>query len=308
MTYHLISNPKQYVPTKTLVTGASGLVGRSLRLVVKQLGWDAHFRFASKDDLDIANTNAVQAMLNSVKPRWVINAAAYTKVDDAESNTDLAYLINETAAGALANMCASMNISLAHISTDYVFGGDLTHHTPYTEDVTPASINTYGKSKLAGENAVIDSGVDHIIIRTARILSLNANNFAHTIFSRLQNNMSVQVVDDQPGSPTSADDLAEIILMLITNPQSQLRGIANITNSGIASWYDIAFHINRIAGYNSTLVTACKTTDTNRAALRPVYSALDLSRLIETTNIKPRSWEDAVRDIVLTMLRSHRIR
>ncbi len=307
MTYHLISNPEHYIPTKTLVTGADGLVGRSLSLIIKQLGWDAHFQFASKEELDLTNTDAVSTMLHNIKPRWVINAAAYTKVDDAESNIETAYSINNTAAGTLADMCAAMNISFAHISTDYVFGGDRSHGTPYTEDATPNPINIYGMSKLAGENAVIDSGVDHLIIRTARILSVNTHNFAHTIFNRLKNNMPIQVVDDQLGSPTSADDLAEIILMLITNPQSQLHGIVNITNSGVASWYDIAYHINRIAGYNSNLVTACKTTDTNRAAKRPAYSALDVSRLIEATNIIPRPWEDTIRDIVLTMLRSHRI-
>lgn len=250
---------------KVLVTGARGMLGTDILQAFKS----NEIIGLSREELDITNLNDVLSTVRSIKPDVVINCAAYTKVDDCETNVELAYKVNAIGPRNLAVACEENNCALLHISTDYVFDG--TAHTPYKEDAMTNPLGVYGKSKLAGEQFIRELCTKFYIVRTSWLYGKNGPNFVETMLKLAQTHLELRVVHDQIGSPTVTKDLAEAIYNLIQTPAY---GIYHLTNSGTCSWYEFAREIFDIKGIN-VKVNPITTEEFPRPAPRPKYSVMD---------------------------------
>jgi dTDP-4-dehydrorhamnose reductase len=277
---------------KILVTGSKGQLGNELR----ELSGDfPQYRFLFNDvaELDITHESKVEEYFADNKPDVVINCAAYTAVDKAESEEHQAYLINATAVGILARAVAKYKAVLIHISTDYVFDGK--GYLPYQEDDITNPVSVYARSKFAGETAVKESACNGVIIRTSWLYSTFGNNFVKTILKYGKERDSLNIVFDQIGTPTYASDLAKAILTIL--PQAiENEGIEvyHYSNEGVASWYDFAKAITEISG-TGCRINPIGTKDYPLPAARPFYSVLDKSRLKEKFGIEIPYWRDSVK-------------
>ena len=273
-----------------LVTGGNGQLGCSLRLATAE---SCHrFVFTDVEELDITSAEAIEAFFEREKVDVVVNCAAYTAVDLAEDNEAQADLINHRAVALLAQACKRYNATLIHISTDYVFSGEA--DTPYTEECVVAPINAYGRTKLAGERAVAESGCRAIILRTAWLYSEFGHNFCKTMQSLTATRPEIRVVADQIGTPTYAGDLAAAITYIIDSNQLDKCGTYHYSNEGVCSWYDFACEIARLSGNNECEVKPCTTADYPTKAQRPHYSVLDKSKFVETFGLAIPEWHDAL--------------
>lgn len=288
-----------------LITGARGQLGQALRSVSVRYP-KFTFIYTDSGELDITNRQIILDFFTQHKPDFCINTAAYTAVDKAESEQEVAELINVDGARNLAEVCAEFNTTLIHISTDFVFDGESA--IPYSEDDVPNPKSIYGLTKLDGELAIAEVWHKHFIIRTSWVYSEFGNNFMKTMLKLATTRTSLSVVSDQVGTPTYAVDLAGVILDIISkqssvqqqtthkNPQSGSRypyGIYNYSNGGQCSWYDFAekiFEVNKI----EIDLHAIPTTEFPTAATRPKYSVLDKQKLIAVFGIKIRPWQDAL--------------
>ena len=275
---------------KLLVTGAQGMLGRDL---VHELAVGGHLVTATDvaspaTCLDITNPLAVRACLLKEKPRWVVNCAAFAKVDACEEQEDLATRINGDAPGYLAAVCADLGIRLAHISTDYVFDG--TKSGPYREDDPTNPINAYGRSKLKGEESIAQRMDDYVIIRTQWLFGLGGPNFVATILALAKEKPSIDVVYDQFGCPTYTKDLAKAIRFLIEN---DVRGTYHVCNRGKASWYDLAKKTLEFAGL-STQINPVTTDNFPRPAKRPPNSVLSSMKFTDATGKLMPIWPAAL--------------
>lgn len=287
---------------KLLITGAKGQLGTQLMNILKNMKSELgpiHSAYENVEvvgidieDLDISNLNEVREYLNKVKPNVIINAAAYTNVDGCEANIDLAFKANSIGPRNLAIVSEELGAKLVHISTDYVFSGVGT--VPYKEyDLTnPQSV--YGKSKLQGEEYVKQFSSKHFIVRTAWLYGYIGNNFVKTIMKAAREKGKLEVVDDQRGNPTNAEDLAHHLLKLALSEQY---GIYHCTGTGECSWYDFAVKIVEFANINCT-VSPTKSDKINRAAKRPAFSSLDNMMLRCTVGDEMRHWEDALKAFI----------
>ncbi|MEN6473424.1 MAG: dTDP-4-dehydrorhamnose reductase [Syntrophaceae bacterium] len=283
---------------KLLVTGALGMLGHDL---VHELASGGHLVTATDAAspsacLDITNPLAVRACLLKEKPRWVINCAAFTKVDACEEQEELATRINGDAPGYMADVCADLGIHLAHISTDYVFDGTKTG--PYHEDDPTNPINAYGRSKLKGETAIATRMEDYIIIRTQWLFGLNGPNFVATILGLAKERPSIDVVYDQFGCPTYTRDLAKAIRLLIEN---DARGTFHVCNRGKASWYDLAKKAVEFAGL-STQINPVTTDNFPRPAKRPANSVLSSMKFTDATGKLMPIWPAALQGYLQSRL------
>lgn len=262
-------------------------------------------------DLAAGSDESVYAALASsfggAGPQAIVNAAAHTAVDRAETEANLAFAINATGAGAVARAAVRLNIPLVHISTDYVFSGDKT--LPYTEADATGPTGVYGASKLAGELAVLDSGADVAILRTAWVYSPFGANFVKTMLRLAIDRDEVSVVDDQRGCPTSALDLADAAMIvaanLVTRPDPVLRGVFHATGSGEASWADVAqavFAASASAGGPSALVRRITTAEYPTPARRPPNSRLDCTRLAAIHGIVLPDWHASCRAVTARLI------
>jgi dTDP-4-dehydrorhamnose reductase len=279
---------------KILVSGATGQLGKDLKdLSSSYLQFE--FVFFSREDMPINRFELVRTIFDTIKPAYCFNCAAYTAVDRAESEKELAYLINGEAVGVLAAICKEHNTKFIHISTDYVFNGEGTY--PYTENFPTDPINVYGASKLEGEKQAMQLNPDCIIIRTSWVYSSHGKNFVKTMMRLMNEKNVIKVVNDQIGSPTYAADLAEIILKIIVNCQLSIAnwkpGIYNFSNEGIISWYDFALAIKEIT--NSPCdIKAISTSEYPTPAKRPAYSVLDKTKIQEAFGIQLRDWKKSL--------------
>jgi dTDP-4-dehydrorhamnose reductase len=265
---------------KILVTGATGQLGSELKVLApsySQLEWV----FADRTLLDLSELNTISKVLDEIQPQMIINCAAYTAVDKAESETDLADVLNHQAVAVLAQWCHSNGCQLVHISTDYVFDGNSS--TPLKEEAPTGPINVYGQTKLAGEQACLRENPNAIIIRTSWVYSKFGANFVKTMCRLMQERDSLNVVNDQIGSPTYAADLAQAILSIVTHAHWQA-GIYHYSNEGKISWYEFAMAIQEIGGFDC-LITGIPTTDYPTPAKRPHYSLLDKSKIKNTFGV-----------------------
>ena len=273
-----------------LVTGANGQLGRELQ-VLAATHPQYHFIFADRTVLPIDDPHQVDAFFAAHHPTVCINCAAYTAVDKAETDKEAAFRINGDAPGYLAAACHRHDAKLIHISTDYVFAGDSA--TPLSETDPTGPINTYGASKLAGEEKAMENHPDGtVIIRTAWVYSEFGNNFVKTMIRLMKERPSINVVDDQLGSPTYAADLAATILEILAYPLF-IPGIYHYSNEGRISWYQFALAIRDHLGSTCT-VNPIPSSQFPTPAKRPHYSLLDKALIRNTYQLSIRDWETAL--------------
>jgi len=266
--------------------GNNGLLGQELMIQLRPLGQVAG---VDVETCDITRPGEIEAVLDSVRPDWVINSAAYTDVDGCESNPELARAINAVGAGNLARACRARDIGLVHLSTDFIFDGK--KGGEYNEDDKPAPLSLYGETKLEGEREVIKAAGRYIIVRTAWLFGKGGKNFPDTILKAARSSDSLRVVSDQSGSPAYAVDLADAIGELI---RKDARGIVHVTNRGSCSWAEYAEFIIEISGLDTKIIPI-SSEEMKRPAVRPGFSVLSLKKYEMITGKKMRPWKDAVR-------------
>lgn len=276
-----------------LVTGANGQLGHEMQRVAKSSNHNYIFTDVAEgyEKLDITNLEDIRNMVKKNDVDIIVNCAAYTNVDKAESDYDTANLINNTAAGNLATAMKEIGGTLIHISTDYVFQGD--RNTPCQEDWATNPLGVYGKTKLAGEKAIEATGCNHIIIRTAWLYSQWGKNFVKTMQSLTASHDTLKVVFDQVGTPTFAGDLADVIGHIINNGQTDKTGIYHFSNEGVCSWYDFAKLICKLSG-NTCDITPCYSEEFPSPVKRPHFSVLDKKKIRDTFGIKVPYWTDSL--------------
>lgn len=280
---------------KILVTGSNGQLGSEIKALASRFpSYD--FTFTDVAELDITSEKAVEAMAVAEKPDVLINCAAYTAVDKAEQEFDLALKINSDAAGILSRVALRHNTLLIHISTDYVFDGK--NHRPYSEDdpVNPAS--AYGRTKLAGEEQVRMFAGNALIIRTSWLYSEFGHNFIKTIMKYGKERGALKVVFDQTGSPTWAHDLALAILQILHHKDS-VQGVEtyHYSNEGVASWYDFALAITEFAGIPCK-ISPIETKDYPLPATRPEYSVFNKAKIKQRFGLTVPYWRDSLRNCI----------
>jgi len=274
-----------------LVTGANGQLGKELRQL--ETKWpEFEFLFLSREDLPIHHFELVRNFFKATHPSFLINCAAYTAVDKAEQEEELAFQTNAEAVGVLAAICKEQDCKFVHVSTDYVFDG--LANRPYREDDLTNPQGVYGASKLAGEKEAVLLNPDSVIIRTSWVYSSFGKNFVKTILRLLQEKPSVSVVDDQIGSPTYAADLAVAILEIISL-KSWKPGVYHFSNEGEISWCAFAKAIAALT-HSNTPVQAITTAEFPTPAKRPAWSVLDKSKIKAVYGIKIRPWKESLAD------------
>jgi dTDP-4-dehydrorhamnose reductase len=275
---------------KILVTGSNGQLGNELKELSSSYP-QYKFVFFGREKLPLSDQSAVEKVFQDYEPAYVINCAAYTAVDKAESEKEQANEINGRAVGALATMCKLFGTRLIHISTDYVFNG--TASSPLKENDAVDPVNTYGASKLLGEQLALQNNPDTIIIRTSWVYSFYGKNFVKTMIRLMHEKESISVVNDQTGSPTYAADLAAAIMQIISSGKWQ-GGIYNFSNEGVISWFDFANEIKRLTG-SSCHINAVSTLQFPTPAKRPKYSVLDKAKIQATFFIQPKDWKESLK-------------
>lgn len=270
---------------KILVTGANGQVGSELRVLSKSYS-DFNFFFAGREDFDLEIESEMIAYLDRIVPAIIVNCAAYTAVDKAETETVLADKINNIAVGIIAKWAFQNHCKLIHISTDYVFDGTSAFPLAETDHTNP--INFYGETKLRGENSCLENNPLAIIIRTSWVYSEFGNNFVKTMLRLMQVRDSINVVNDQIGSPTYAADLALVILKIIASGKWHA-GIYHFSNEGEISWYDFAVAIKELNN-NLCEVVGIPSSDFPTPAKRPKYSLLNKEKIKQIFDVDVESY------------------
>jgi dTDP-4-dehydrorhamnose reductase len=265
---------------KILVTGAKGQLGSELNVLSKNYSQFEWF-FADRGELDLCDLEKLSSKLSSINPQFIINCAAHTAVDRAESEFELADVLNHQAVAIMAKWSQINNCKLIHISTDYVFDG--TAATALDELAPTNPINVYGVTKLAGEKACMEANPSAIIIRTSWVYSSFGANFVKTMSRLMQERDSLNVVNDQIGSPTYAADLAQAIMTIIIHNDWQA-GIYNFSNEGEISWYEFALAIQEIGGFDCK-ISGIPSSDYPTPAQRPQYSLLDKTKIAATFGV-----------------------
>ncbi len=290
---------------KILITGADGQLGRELINQGQLKGFSV--QAPSEDDMDITDLEKIDRCMAFHQPEVVINAAAYTQVDKAESEAALAFAVNTTGSANLARMCAKNKTPLVHISTDYVFDGQ--KGTSYLETDTISPVGVYGRSKAEGEIEIRSHLKEHIILRTSWLYGIHGHNFAKTMLKLATTKPKIRVVADQYGSPTNAADLAQTILIISDRMQFNNDvdwGTYHYCGQGVISWYNFAEKIVGLArlyaDVKTTRIEPIATADYPTRALRPIYSALDCSRIQKHFGINPKPWQKSLEITIKELL------
>ena len=268
-----------------LVTGANGQLGISIKEVSNDYNYN--FYFKEKKDLDITNFIIFEKFLKKNNIDTIINCAAYTDVIMAEQNMDYSNIVNNIAVGNIAKLCRELSIQLIHISTDYVFDG--LSISPYNENNNTNPKNYYGKTKLEGENKILNQKLENsAIIRTSWLYSNLPNNFVNKIINKLNYNKKIFVVEDEIGSPTNAHDLSKVIMDIIPKLSNSNTEIYHFSNLGFCSRYQFAVKINQLINANCEIISK---RDKFPNIKRPKFSALDSSKIIKNFKLKINPWE-----------------
>ena len=286
-----------------LVTGANGQLGNEMQKVSKHS--QDHYIFTDVCDgyekLDITNLDAIRQMVAQLDVKCIINCAAWTNVDAAETAGDIVEQLNAKAPENLAMAMKEVEGLLVHISTDYVFGGD-PYNTPCREDQKGSPTGVYGLTKLHGEQRILATGVKHIIIRTAWLYSEFGKNFVKTMLSLTATKPQLKVVFDQCGTPTYAGDLADVIYDIIENRKfDNNEGIYHFSNEGVCSWYDFTKVIAQMAGHTTCDIQPCHSDEFPSPVKRPAYSVLDKSKIKDTFGITIPYWTDSLRKCIAAL-------
>ncbi len=283
-----------------LVTGADGQLGRELRIVAAKSR--DRYIFTDVAELDITDREAVSDMVRKESVDAIVNCAAYTNVDAAEDNPELARRLNADAVRNLADAMAAVGGLLVHISTDYVFGGQ-NYNTPISEDALPNPTGVYGLTKLQGEQAVQESACRSIIIRTAWLYSEFGKNFLLTMLRLTSERPEISVVFDQAGTPTYALDLARSIFHILENRLAEGReGVYHFSSEGVCSWYDFARQIARQSGHDSCKVLPCHSDEYPSKVTRPAYSVLDKTKIKQTFGVTVPHWTESLDECLSNIL------
>lgn len=294
---------------KILLLGKNGQVGWELQRSLAPLGELIALDRQTHDGLsgDLSDIDALRSTIRRVKPDIIVNAAAYTAVDKAESEIELADRVNGLATGVMAEEAAAMNAWLIHYSTDYVFSG--MGSAPWQETDTVAPVNHYGSSKLAGELAVTASGCKHLIFRTSWVYGARGNNFAKTMLRLAKDRQTLNVIADQIGAPTGADLIADITALAIQQAvqRSELSGLYHLAASGEISWHGYASYVIEFAKANGeqlavTAVDPIETTAYPTPARRPLNSRLNTRKLRENFSLHLPDWQSGVTRMLMEVL------
>ena len=281
-----------------LVTGANGQLGSEMQ-VISSAYPNYTFLFVTKNELSIDDTEAVKLYFDQHKIDFCVNCAAYTAVDKAETEIEKSLLINGTAVGNLAAICKTHSTQFIHISTDYVFDGTAT--SPYKENNAVSPINSYGATKLKGEELALQNNPASIIIRTSWVYSSFGNNFVKTMLRLMKDKEQISVVSDQVGCPTYAADLAGAIMQIISAENTaEHAGIYNYSNAGIINWHQFAMAIKEISG-SKCLVNPIPSIQYPTPAKRPAYSVLDTSKIQENFKIQIPEWKDSLQKCLVLL-------
>lgn len=272
-----------------LVTGANGQLGRAMQRV--SASSQDRYIFTDVVELDITSLEAISEVVSAEKVDVIVNCAAYTNVEKAESEPDKANLLNNIAVGYLAKAATEVGATLIHISTDYVFDGSA--NKPYTEQSEANPIGVYGRTKLAGEQNIAASGCQYIIIRTSWLYASWGDNFYNKIKQLTAERDSLSVVDDQVGSPTLAGDLAKVIAEIIATGQLNKTGVYHYSNEGVCSWFEFAKAICEKSG-NSCEILPISSCDYPTKVARPNYSVLDKTKIKATFGIEIPHWRKSL--------------
>lgn len=279
-----------------LITGSSGQLGQCIEKIKKSYP-ELQLHFVSSEVLDITKNEEVQHFFKDKSFSFVVNCAAYTNVEQAEKEPEKAFLVNATGALNLAKACKGYNITLIHISTDYVFDG--AKKTPYVEEDSPNPINEYGKSKLAGEQYIKETLEKYFIIRTSWLYSEFGHNFFKTIMKKSETERELTITTSETGTPTNANDLAKFLLDLIFDDH-QKYGLYHFSNLGEATWYDFAKEILRVSGKLEDIILK-KTDNYSTFAQRPKYSVLSKQRLENTFDLRILNWKQSLMNLYSTI-------
>lgn len=296
-----------------LVTGANGQLGNEMRIVAKES--TDHFFFTDVVEvegnpttiLDITNIEAVRAIVKEHNVQCIVNCAAYTNVDKAESDEQFCEVLNAKAPQNLAVVMKEVGGLLVHISTDYVFGGD-PYNVPCKEDQKGTPTGVYGKTKLHGEENIKAAGCNYVILRTAWLYSEYGKNFVKTMLNLTSTKPTLKVVFDQVGTPTYAYDLAQAIMAVLNdykkeNPEAAYskQGIYHFSNEGVCSWFDFTKIIAEIADNTSCDIQPCHSNEFPSPVTRPAYSVLDKTKIKETFGIRIPYWTDSLKKCMANM-------
>ena len=292
-----------------LVTGANGQLGNCLRIASK--GSKDNYIFTDIADtvvdgtqisrLDITDAEAVKKAVKDNDVKVIVNCAAYTNVDKAEDDADFAELLNATAVRNLAEAVKENDGTLVHVSTDYVFGKE-PYNVPCREDQKGTPTGVYGLTKLHGEQAIAESGAKALIFRTAWLYSEFGRNFVKTMLSLTSSRPELNVVFDQTGTPTYAQDLADAIFNIIENRRFEgNEGIYHYSNEGVCSWYDFTKMIAEMAGNDTCDIRPCHSDEFPSKVVRPSYSVLDKTKFKETFGLKVPYWTDSLKKCIANL-------
>ncbi len=287
---------------KILLTGVNGQVGHSLQAILKASGLPTELIALDRSQLDLANTQQIREVVRTVQPDLIINPAAYTAVDKAESEPDLAYSINAIAPGILAEEAAILNAKLIHFSTDYVYNGRKLEAYQEADPTEPLSV--YGQTKLAGEEAIRAVGVPHLIFRTAWVYGAYGKNFMKTILRLASEQETLNIVADQIGTPTSSNAIAAAITQILQQSDFDVSGVYHLVNSGQASWFEFAQAIveesnvlRQQEGKAGLMVKHIQPISTDQyptPARRPANSLLDTGKLLQDFDIEMPHWRESL--------------
>ena len=273
-----------------LITGSHGQLGNEMQQAAVRFP-QFNFIYTDVEELDICDKAALDAFVKVHAVNVIVNCAAYTAVDKAEDDVELCYKINSDAVRNIGEVAAANNLKVIQVSTDYVFDG--TNHVPYTEDEPVCPATVYGKSKLAGEHALMETCQQAVIIRTSWLYSSFGNNFVKTMLKLGNERESLNVIFDQIGTPTYAADLAHAILKILSN-ETFVPGMYHYSDEGVCSWYDFTKTIHRIAGITTCDVRPIETKDYPARTPRPHYSLLNKAKIKATYEITIPHWEESL--------------
>lgn len=279
---------------KVLVTGANGQLGSELAVLAKKYS-KYEWVFADRKQISLDNLELLKKQLSEIQPDIILNCGAYTAVDKAETEKEIAFTVNNSAVEVIAKYTFENKVKLIHISTDYVFDG--TSSVALNELAETKPVNVYGESKLAGEIACLKDNPDSIILRTSWVYSKFGNNFVKTMQRLMQERDAISVVNDQVGSPTYAADLAQAMIIILES-ENWSPGIFNYSNEGEISWFDFALDIKELGGYDCT-ITGIPSSAYATPAKRPEFSLLDKTKIKKTYSVEVPNYKESLKKIFI---------
>ena len=285
---------------KILIIGGNGQLGNCLNKLSSEYTLDYEFHFTDYDTLDITNQKQINEYFSEYEPHYCINASAYTAVDLAEKEKKKAFAINAEGVKYLAEACTEKGIDLIHISTDYVFDGDT--NIPYSEDDFTNPLSVYGASKLGGENLALENNPKTIIIRTSWLYSEFGKNFVKTMLNLFGSKDELNIVADQFGQPTNANDLAEVIMKIISTEEKEY-GVFHFSNYPETTWFDFAKKIAELSK-SKIKINPISSEQYPTPAKRPMRSTMCLDKIENSYNIEPKYWENSLEECMEILLKN----